>query len=131
MSQNTFCLDTRDSSLTFCSFLLFFMFAQNSLTAFRAPSTSKGDANTSSPVCYTALTSPLAQAEKQNAEAVFTAAKLNVSVCSVSNEATWHQTPQCPRHHTLSAAQAHQPHTSCWEWPLTHSISKPWLLFER
>lgn len=51
------------------------MFAQYSLTASRAPSTSKSYANTSSTVCYTALTPPLAHAEKQNAGAMFAAAK--------------------------------------------------------
>lgn len=92
------------------------LFAHYILTAFRAPSTFKGYANTSSvlvcykPVCYTALTSPLAFTEKQNVEAVFAAAKLNVSVCSISDEAAWHQTPHCPYNHSLLAAQVHQPH---------------------
>lgn len=85
------------------------MFAQHSLTAFRALSTSKGYANTSSPICYTALTSPLAHTVKQNAEAVF-AAKLNVSVCSVRNEATWSQMPHCSYNPTLLAAQVHDSH---------------------
>lgn len=79
-------------------------------------------------VCYTALTSPLAHRKNQNPEAVFAVAKLNVSVCSVR---TWSQTPHCPYNPTPLAAQVHQSQTSHGEWPLTHSISKAWLLFER